>query len=116
MFIPLAGLPIGLFIMFSSGQGFRALFDTLTMSGVSNTAPPNIQPSTAILLLVLIGLTFFFEFVSYSIGMTESVWLFRRLTQRRWRELKTTAILIGVVALLLILGAIVETWAVSMPL
>jgi hypothetical protein len=116
MFIPLAGLPIGLLIMFSSGQAFRAIFDIITASGVSSASAQNIQPSTAVLLLAAIGLTFMFEFVSYAVGMTESVWLFRRLTQRRWSELKTTAILIGVVALLLTLGAIIETWAVSMPL
>jgi len=116
MFIPLAGLPVGLFIMFSSGQAFRAIFDVVTASGVSNASVQNIQPSTAVLLLVAFGLTFIFEFVSYAIGMTESIWLFRRLTQRRWDELKITAILIGVVALLLTLGAIVETWAVSLPL
>jgi hypothetical protein len=116
MFIPLAGLPIGLLIMFSSGQAFRAIFDIITASGVSSASAQNIQPSTAFLLLASIGLTFMFEFVSYAIGMTESVWLFRRLTQHRLRELKTTAILIGVVALLLTLGAIIETWAVSMPL
>jgi Stage II sporulation protein M len=116
MFIPLAGLPIGLFIMFSSGQAFRAIFDIVTSSGVSSATSQNISASTASLVLILITLTFFFEYVSYSIGMTESIWLFRRLTQHRWRELKTTLILIGIVAVLLTLGAIVETWAVSIPL
>jgi hypothetical protein len=48
--------------------------------------------------------------------MTESVWLFRRIFQKRWRELKNTAICIGIVALLLLLGAIVETWALSLQL
>ncbi len=118
MFIPLAGLPIGLFIMFSSGQAFRAIFDVVSANanGFSSTTTQNISASTATLVLVLIALTFLFEFVSYSIGMMESVWLFRRLKQRRWRELKNAALLIGLVALLLTLGAIVETWAVSIPL
>jgi hypothetical protein len=116
MFIPLAGLPIGLFIMFSSGQAFRAIFDIVTSTGVSSATSQNISASTASLVLILITLTFFFEYVSYSIGMTESIWLFRRLTQHRWRELKTALILIGIVAVLLTLGAIVETLAVSIPL
>jgi hypothetical protein len=33
--------------------------------------------------------------------------------QKRWRELKKTATLIGVVAVLLITGAIVETWVIT---
>jgi hypothetical protein len=115
MFIPLVGLPIGLFIMFSTGQGLRALIDVQIASGASS-ATPEIQASTAILILVGAALTFILEYTSYTIGMTESVWLFRRLTQRRWRELKYTAILIGVAALLLTIAAIVESWAVTLPI
>src|SRR5512139_1408212 len=111
MFIPLAGIGIGLFIMFSTGLAFRAVFDVQLAMGVSTSSAASFDFSTAILALVLVGITFVAEFVSYSIGMSESVWLFRRLTQRRWRELKTTAKLIGVVALLLTIGAIVETLA-----
>ena len=113
MFIPLAGLPFGLFLMFSTGQGFRAVFD-LQASGAIPTpaAPPDLTATTAFLVLAFAGLTFLLEYASYSIGMTESVWLYRRITQHRWkRELKTTAIMIGVVALLLTIGAIVESIA-----
>jgi hypothetical protein len=70
--------------------------------------------STVFLLLVLVVLTFVLEYVSYSIAISESIWLFRRLTQRRWRELKNTGILIGLCALLLTIGALVETWAITM--
>ena len=73
MFIPLIGLAIGLFIMFSTGQAFRAIFDILNATLVSSAAPPNIQTSTVTSALVLIGLTFLFEFVSYSIGITDSI-------------------------------------------
>lgn len=113
MFIPLAGIGIGLFIMFSTGLAFRAVFEAQLAMGVSTGSAASFDFSTAILALVLIGITFVAEFVSYSIGMSESVWLFRRLTQRRWGELKTTAKLIGVVALLLTIGAIVETLALA---
>jgi hypothetical protein len=114
MFIPLAGIGIGLFIMFSTGLAFRAVLEVQLAMGVSAAPPVSFDFSTAILALALIGITFVAEFVSYTIGMTESVWLFRRLTQRRWRELKITAKLIGVVALLLIIGAIVETLALML--
>jgi len=114
MFIPLAGIGIGLFIMFSTGLAFRAVLEVQLAIGVSATPSASFDFSTAILALVLVGITFVAEFVSYTIGMTESVWLFRRLTQRRWRELKITAKLIGVVALLLTIGAIVETFALTL--
>jgi hypothetical protein len=113
MFIPLVGLPIGLFLMFNLGQGFRGQLELAT-SGAVSTGSPQIQASTAILFLALAGLTFLLEFTSYSIGMSESIWLFRRLTQHRWRELKTALILIGVVAVLMAIGGVVESYAVSL--
>ncbi|MCW4004261.1 MAG: stage II sporulation protein M [Candidatus Bathyarchaeota archaeon] len=116
MFIPLIGLAIGLFILFSTGMAFRAIFDAQAASGLSG-ATTQIEASTAILALALIGVVFLLEYVSYSIGMTESIWLFRRLLQNRWKgELKYLAIFIGIVALLLIVGAIVETYTLSLGL
>jgi hypothetical protein len=112
MFIPIFGAVFGLFTLFSTGVGIRAILDTQSASGAS-AAIPTISPTTAILALVFAGLTFLFEYVSYSIGIAESIWLFRRLTQRRWGELKTTVILIGVVAALLIMGALVESWTIK---
>jgi hypothetical protein len=116
MFIPLAGAAIGLFILFDTGIAFRAIFDTQAASGFSSSAAAasGIDASTAFLLLGFVGLTFLLEYVSYSIGITESIWLFRRITQKRWREVKNTAILIGVVAVLLTVGAIVETYALAL--
>jgi hypothetical protein len=117
MFIPLAGLAIGLFILFSTGMAIRAIFDVQMASGLSGTASAEIQASTAIFALVLIGAVFLLEYISYAIGMTESVWLFRRILQKQWKgELKYLAIFIGVVALLLIIGAIVETYTITMGL
>jgi hypothetical protein len=116
MFIPLIGLAIGMFILFSTGMAFRAIFDAQAASGLSG-ATTQIEASTAILALALIGVVFLLEYVSYSIGMTESIWLFRRLLQNRWKgELKYLAIFIGIVALLLIVGAIVETYTLSLGL
>jgi len=111
MFIPLAGLGIGLFILFSTGIAFRAAFDVQAASGFEGSASiSSIDPATAILVVVLAGVVFVVEYVSYSIAMTESVWMFRRLLQRRWKELKVLTKLIGVVAVLLAIGAVVE-WA-----
>lgn len=117
MFIPLAGLGIGLFILFSTGMAFRAIFDYQAAHGLTSTAAQsNLTASTAIWLLLLIGLVFVLEYVSYTVAMTESVWLFRRILQKRWREVKITLALIGLVALLLAIGAIVETYAIQLPL
>jgi hypothetical protein len=115
MFIPVIGTILGLFIMFDTGVAIGAIISVQSTT-VAPGAAANIQATTAILVLVLAGLTFLLEYVSYAIGITESIWLFRRLTQRRWRELKNTAILIGICALLLTIGAIVEAWAISLPI
>jgi hypothetical protein len=56
---------------------------------------------------------FWLEFAAYSIAMAESIWLTRRLLQLRWNELKNTAIFIGICAAILIVGAVVETWLIS---
>jgi hypothetical protein len=112
MFIPLVGAVFGLFVMFNTGVALGAELRVQSTSA-STAAAANISATTAIIALVFFGLTFVLEFVSYSIGISESVWLFRRLTQRRWSELKNTGILIGVVAALLITGAIVETWVIT---
>jgi hypothetical protein len=100
MFIPLAGLGIGLFILFSTGMAFRAIFDYQVANGLTSTASAsNITASTAIGLLLLIIVVFVLEYVSYTVAMTESVWLFRRILQKRWREVRITLALIGLVAL-----------------
>ncbi|MCW4000250.1 MAG: stage II sporulation protein M [Candidatus Bathyarchaeota archaeon] len=115
MFVPLAGFGIGMFILFSTGQAFRAVFEIQAASGAT-TATPEISAATAFLALALIGAVFLLEYVSYSIGMAESIWLFRRIMQGEKRlmgELKYLAIFIGIVALLLIIGAVVETYTLS---
>lgn len=117
MFIPLAGLGIGLFILFSTGMAFRAVFDYQAAHGLTDTAAASdLTASTAIGLLLLISAVFVLEYVSYAVAMSESVWLFRRILQKRWREVKITLVLIGLVALLLGIGAIVETFALQLPL
>jgi len=117
MFVPLAGFGIGMFILFSTGQAFRAVFEIQAANGVATASSVDISATTAILALFLIGAVFLIEYVSYAIGMAESIWLFRRLLQNRWKsELKYLLIFIGIVALLLIIGAIVETYTLSIGL
>lgn len=100
MFIPVFGVAFGMLSLFSTGVVIKALS---IVQGV---------PSSLMLLALIIGPIFWIEFVAYSLGMTESVWLFRRLTQRRWRELKRVAIFIGITVGLLAIGAVVESWMI----
>jgi hypothetical protein len=101
MFVPIIGTAAGLFIMFSTG--------------VAIGAEASVMGFPTLLVFVALFLTpiFWLEFISYSIGLTQSVWLFRRLWQRRWRELKWTGIFIGICAGLLAIGAVVEAWLIS---
>jgi hypothetical protein len=100
MFIPLVGIAFGAISLFSTGVAIKAL------SIVQGASP------SFMLLSLIIGPIFWIEFIAYSMGMTESVWLFRRLLKGRWRELKRAVVLIGIAVGLLALGAIIESWLI----
>jgi hypothetical protein len=54
------------------------------------------------------------EFASYSVAMSESAWLFRRILQGRTRhEFKNACLFIAICAILLLSGAIIETALIS---
>jgi hypothetical protein len=100
MFIPVAGAVFGFFTLFSTGTALAAIS---TATGI---------PVIINFVLLVMTPIFWLEFVSYTMGITESIWLFRRLTQKRWRELKWTAAAIGITAGLLAVGAVVEAWMI----
>ncbi len=101
MFVPVIGPALGLFILFDTGLALGAIAST--------------QGYPVFLGLFSLVLTpvFWLEFAAYSIAMAESIWLFRRLMQRRWRELKWTGMFIGICAGLLAIGAVVEVWIIT---
>ena len=101
MFIPVFGAALGMFILFDTGVALGAIAATQG------------YPVWVGLASLVITPVFWIEFISYSIAMAESIWLFRRLTQKRWRELKWTAIFIGICAGLLAIGAVVEVWLIT---
>jgi len=101
MFVPLIGAGLGLFILYNTGVALNAL---ASIQG---------YPVYVGILSLVSSPIFWIEFAAYSIAMAESVWLFRRLLQGRWRELKWTGVSIGVCALLLFVGAVVETWLIT---
>jgi hypothetical protein len=101
MFIPIFGTVWGFITLFASGYAIGAISQV-----------QGFPPLLEILALILTPV-FWLEFTAYSIAITESIWLLRRLLQQRWGELKNTVILIGACAGLLAVGAIVETWLIS---
>jgi Stage II sporulation protein M len=101
MFVPFIGPVIGLFILFDTGVALGAI---ASVQG---------YPVWFGLLNLIFTPVFWIEFAAYSTAIAESIWLTRRLIQGRWRELKNTAILIGICAAILIIGAIVEVWLIS---
>jgi hypothetical protein len=101
MFIPIAGAALGMFILFNTGVALGAIAATQG------------YPVYVGLLSLVATPIFWIEFVAYSIAMAESIWLFRRLTQKRWLEFKWTALFIGSCAGLLAIGAVVEAWLIT---
>ncbi len=105
MFIPIIGPVLGFFILFNTGYALGAISQ---VQGYS--------PAIAIILLIITPV-FWLEFTSYTLGMTESIWLFRRLfrltSSGLKSELKYLLISIGLCAGLLAVGAIVESWLIS---
>jgi peptidoglycan biosynthesis protein MviN/MurJ (putative lipid II flippase) len=101
MFVPIIG-PI---------LGFIILGDT----GIALGAIASVQgyPVWVALISEVITPVFWLEFIAYSTAMAASIWLTRRLMQRRWLELKNTAILIGICAAILIVSAIIEVWLIT---
>lgn len=106
MFIPVFGFVFGLFVLFSTGIALNAV-------SMGQELLPGV-PLTPIIALLALMITpiFWIEFATYSLGMAESVWVFRRLTQKRWYYLRWTAIFIGISAGLLAVGAVAEAWMI----
>ena len=99
MFIPFVGPIFGLWVLYNTGVVIAA--ETIATS-------PQVSPLLTLFMLFVFPFTWM-EFISYSTGFAESVWLIRRGTQGLGkRELKNAAILIAIVAVMLLLAAIIE--------
>jgi hypothetical protein len=102
MFVPVLGPVFGLFVLFNTGTAVSAI---ATAQGV---------PSIFAFIALVITPVFWLEFAAYSTAMAASVWLFRRLLQGRFlHELRNTCIFISICAVLLAVGAVVETLLIS---
>jgi uncharacterized membrane protein SpoIIM required for sporulation len=97
MFIPIVGPAFGVVSFVSTGYDLGGISRALGIS------PP------VYMFAEFFNPIFWIEFTAYSVAIAESIWLYRRLMQKRYGELKNAAILIGVCAVLLAVGAIVES-------
>jgi uncharacterized membrane protein SpoIIM required for sporulation len=98
MFIPILGPLLGCYILFNTGTVIGAI---ATAGGYSS-----------VIALVALFLTpiAWLEFAAYSVSMSESVWLFRRILQGRGKhEFKNACLFIALCAVLLLVGALIET-------
>jgi len=101
MFVPVIGPLLGFYILFNTGTVIGAIS---TAEGI-----PTIVALAA--TFIPIGII---EFTAYSTAMTESIWLFRRILQGRGKhEFRNACLFIALCAVLLLLGAIIETAIIS---
>ena len=101
MFVPIVGPLLGCYILFNTGTVLGAI---ATASGF-----PLILAYAVFLTPVA-----WLEFAAYSVSMGESVWLFRRILQRRGKqEFKNACFFVTICVVLLLVGAITETMLLS---
>jgi hypothetical protein len=99
MFIPVLGPLLGFYALFSTGMVVSAI---ATAEG---------YPLILVFFSLILTPVFWLEFAAYSIAISESIWLFRRILQGRsrgWRELKNACIFVSICAVLLLVGAVIE--------
>jgi uncharacterized membrane protein SpoIIM required for sporulation len=102
MFIPIVGPLLGCYVLFNTGTVIGAI---ATAGGY-----PLIIAFVALFLTPVAWL----EFAAYSVSMSESVWLFRRILQGRGKhEFKNACLFIAICAVLLLVGAVTETALIS---
>lgn len=95
-FIPIAGIFLGFYVLFSTGVAIAGL-----SYGIAH-------PSLVFLNLLVLPFGWL-EFLAYSIGISEGVWLFWRIIKHRGRrELVYASMFIAICALLLLAAAFIE--------
>lgn len=95
-FIPIIGAFLEFYILFSTG---------VTIAAITYNAA---NPSLSFLLLFIFPFTWL-EFIAYSIGISEGVWLFWRIIKHRGkRELLNACTFIAISVVLLLAAAFIE--------
>jgi hypothetical protein len=98
MFVPIAGPFFGTYVLYNTGLMIGA---QSTVNGIS--------PLYVLFLLFFFPFTWM-EFIAYSIALSQGVWLTWRIIQHKGKsELKSTLILIGACAAILLAAALIES-------
>jgi hypothetical protein len=98
MFVPVVGPFFGIYVLHNTGVIIAA-------ESISNQAP-----ALPVFLILFIFPFTWMEFLAYSIALSESVWLTRRIIQKKAQhELTRTVILILVVGATLLAAAFIES-------
>jgi uncharacterized membrane protein SpoIIM required for sporulation len=101
MFVPIAGLLLGSYILYNTGQIIEAESHTLNVSGLVVFGALFISPHT------------WLEFMAYSIALASSMWLIWKATKHQLRkEIIQTLKLIGFSALILLAAAFIEAYLI----
>ncbi|MEJ2113774.1 MAG: stage II sporulation protein M [Flavobacteriaceae bacterium] len=98
MFIPVVGPLLGFIVLFNTGIVINAI--------------SIVQGYPAVIVSIALFLTpvAWIEYAAYSTALSESLWLFKRILKKRGRkELRIACIFIAICAILLLIGAIIET-------
>jgi hypothetical protein len=98
MFIPIIGPLLGFFVLFNTGTVINAI------------AIAESYHSALVFIALFLTPIAWIEYAAYSTAISESIWLFKRLLQKRtWSELRIACIFISICAFLIFIGAIIET-------
>lgn len=98
MFIPFIGPFIGSFIFYNTGVVLEA-------EAIAQGYSPSL-----VFVSLFINPIFWLEFTAYSIAIASSIWLSARLLQKGFtHEITNTAKFMSVCAVILLIGAVVET-------
>jgi len=98
MFVPIIGIIFGAYVLYSTGAVIASV-------AISKQLPPALN-----LIALFLTPIAWLEFIAYSTAMAESIWLTRRLWQRRGkRELINACKFISVCAVILLVAAVIET-------
>jgi hypothetical protein len=103
-FIPIIGVFSMIYVLYSTGLAFSAV---ATVYGV---------PSLILILSTFITPSFWLEFIAYSLAMMEGTMIFLTLLTSRNRirqELVIAVFVLGLVTLLLAIGALIEAWMIG---
>jgi len=107
MFIPVAGPLFGSYVLYNTGRAVSA----------QSNSPDNTTHSPGILLLFLLFIFphTWLEFIAYSTALAASLWLTWRIIQRKGSlEIIRTGKFIAICAGLLLLGAFIEAYLISL--